>query len=93
MTTQQRFELTCDSADYEFWLNWLLNQHNGSIDVVPIRRYGLNHTQLSRSEQVQGFADYYRFSLMLAAEDAMKLNQLVSQQAHTAEVSLLSLQG
>lgn len=93
MTTQQRFELTCDSADYDFWLNWLLNQHNGSIDVVPIRRYGLNHTQLSRNEQVQGFADYYRFSLMLAAEDAMKLNQLVSQQAHTAEVSLLSLQG
>lgn len=93
MTAQQRFELTCNSVDYEFWLDWLLNQHHGSIDVIPIRRYGLTEAQLSRNEQVQGFADYYRFSLILTAEDAMKLNQMVGQQAQKAEVSLLSLHG
>lgn len=91
MTAQQRFELTCALADYDFWLNWLLDQYHGSIDVMPIRRYGLNHTQLNRNEQVKGFADYYRFSLILTAEDAVKFNQMVNQQTHTAEVSLLGL--
>lgn len=93
MQSWQRVELTCAAVDYDFWLTWLLQQHQGSLDVIAVRRYGLNHTQLSRSEQVKGFADYYRFSLMLPSEAAIELKQMVSQQAHPIEVCLLNING
>ena len=91
MTQQQRCELTCAAIHYDFWLAWLLEHHSGIIDVAPLQRYGLTEAQMSRNEQVKGFADYYRFSLTLSSEEAQLLKQNALQQTEPIQVCLLKL--
>lgn len=86
-----RCELICAAAHYDFWLSWLLENHTETIDVTPIKRFGVDVAQLTRSEQVKGYADYYRFNLTLSAALATAFKATVQQQTHPIEVSLLAL--
>lgn len=85
------YELTCAAAHYDFWLAWLLENHTGTIDVTPIKRFGVDVSQLTRSEQVKGYADYYRFNLTLSASLATTFKATLQQQAQPIEVSLFAL--
>ena len=91
MSQHLKCELTCAAEHFDFWLAWLLENHTETIDVTPIKRFGVDVTQLTRSEQVKGCADYYRFNLTLSASLAKAFKARVQQQTHPIELSLFAL--
>lgn len=91
MERKHKCEFICAAADHDFWLNWLLEQQEGLIDVMPIRRYGILSDQLARHEQVKGYADYFRFSLWLTAEAVQTIKQQANRHNHPIEVTVLVL--
>lgn len=91
MSHLQRVELTCSAEHYEFWLHWLLAAYQGVMDVMPIRRYGLAAEQLTRSEQVKGYAAYFRFNLTLSAAEWETLTHAMQQQKVPIELNRMPL--
>lgn len=87
MNKQLRLELTCCAADHSFWLHWLLDHYTGYIDSQPIQRYGLAETQLTRQEQVQGYAQYYRLSFIIDAHQWSLWQQRIQQQNPSVELA------
>lgn len=92
MQPHLKFELVCPASDHDFWLHWLLAKYESPIDVMPIHRYGLNSHHLSRQEQVQGYAHFFQFQLLLTQEQATALKQgIMHEQKHT-QITCYALQ-